>query len=1071
MHKLTKFALLAATCLGLLGWPAAFAQVITTSSLTGSVSTDAGAPVAGASVNIVHQPTGAAYTATTRADGNFALRGLRPGGPYTVSVSADQYARYEANDVNLDIDRGANLDIQLRTEEAVKLEKLTVTASAVDQLFDPSQTGSGTYATSQELRNLPSGDRSINSLARLDPRVTYNRDPYDRAISVNGMSNRFNQIQVDGVSANDPFGLNANNTAAERNVVPVDSIEALSINTSPYNSRNAGFVGAQINAITKSGSNDFHGSAYYTFRGNSVRLPIVDTDLQLVGDELDGTTYPLSRFQEQTWGGTLGGPILKNRLFFYLSYEKVDEDRVAPTPTTRLDAATVQLIADKAQQLGFEPGSAEPPDANKLTDENLLAKIDWQINADHRATFRYNTVESSRPTYPLFGSGSSQNNFSFDSDWYTQKTENTSYIGQLISRWSDRLNTEFSVSHSEYHAEPQNNTRQPYVEIRNIPVAGSSNTAYVAFGTEYSRHFNILDVKSDTSELFATYELNDKHTLQAGLQYDTNDVFNAYVQYALGYYRYNSLADFLNKAATGGATGGASQYSYNYIDPDVEAAARFEEANVGVFINDRWRITDTFSIDVGARLDTPLLPDDVPLNQKFMDAFGVRNDYNYDGESIVQPRLGFNWQPRFDSKRTTIRGGVGLFYGRMPRVWLSNSYSNTGFNYVTYNSTTLPAISADPDNQPTSGTSPAQQVAFLDPGFKLPSRWKANFAIERELGFWNLKATAEIENTWVKNDVFYDNVNLAKTGTGPDGRDLYWATYAATSKNTQLKNTAFTQRIIRLGNTEDGETQAITFSVERPQTRDGWYWKASYVNTDAKEVLFGTSSVAASNWQNRSVFNANAQEQHTSELEVKHRILINLSKEFEWVRGYPTTFSTIYEGRSGYPFSFAYSGDANGDSVSGNDLLYVPTRGDASKVRFATTADQDNFYKIVDRFGLTEGQAVAADSNRYPWVNTFDLTVKQVIKLPAWKHRLVLSMDILNIGNLLNDKWGLIRGSNQFYVKRENVATVVYDGTTQQYVYSRVSTDLATNKFNPALGRGEPAASRWSVLLRAAYEF
>lgn len=1071
MQKLLRLVAVVAAWLGLLGAPAALAQVITTSSLSGAVVTETGEPVAGAAVSIIHQPTGSAYNVTTRADGNFAVRGLRPGGPYTVTVSAGAFATYETTEVYLDIDRGAFLDIRMRTEEAIKLEKYTVTASAVDQLFDPSQTGSGTYATSQEIRNLPSGDRSINSLARLDPRVTYNRDPFDRAISVNGMSNRFNQIQVDGVSASDPFGLNANNTAAERNVVPMGSLEALSISTSPYNSRNAGFVGAQINAITKSGTNEFHGGASYTFRGNSLTLPIADTDLQLVGDELDGTTYRLARFEEQTLSADIGGPILKNKLFFYLSYEKVDEDRVAPTPTTRLDAATVQQIANKAKELGFEPGSAEPPDANKLTDENLLAKVDWQINSNHRATFRYNSVESSRPTFPLFGSGSSQNNFSFDSDWYKQKTENTSYIGQLISRWSDRLNTEFSVSRSEYHSEPQNNTRQPYVEIRNIPVAGSSNTAYVAFGTEYSRHFNVLDVTSNTSELFATYELNDQHTLQAGLQYDNNEVFNAYVQYSLGFYRYNSLSDFLNKAAAGGATGGASQYSYSYIDPSVDAAAEFEEGNAGVFINDRWRINDTLSIDLGARVDVPLLPERVPLNQKFVEAFGVRNDYTYDGDSILQPRVGFNWQPRFDSKRTTIRGGVGLFYGRMPRVWLSNSYSNTGFNYVSYQSTTLPPISADPDNQPTAGTSPAQQVAFLDPGFKLPSRWKANLAIERELGFWDLKATAEIENTWVKNDVFYDNINLQPTSTGPDGRVLYWASYAATSRNTQLKNTAFTNRIIRLGNTDEGQTRAITFSVERPQSRSGWYWKASYVNTDAEEVLFGTSSVAASNWQNRSVFNANAQEKHTSELEIKDKVLINVSKQFEWIAGYPTTFSTLYEGRSGYPFSFTLNGDANGDSVTTNDLLYVPTRGDTSVVRFATAADESNFFKIVDRFGLAEGAAVAADTQRYPWVNTFDFTVKQVVKLPGWKHRLVLSMDIWNIGNLLNDKWGIIRGSNQFFVKREQVASVVYDGVAKQYVYSRVSTDLANNKFNPALGRGEPAASRWSVMFTARYEF
>jgi hypothetical protein len=421
----------------------------------------------------------------------------------------------------------------------------------------------------------------------------------------------------------------------------------------------------------------------------------------------------------------------------------------------------------------------------------------------------------------------------------------------------------------------------------------------------------------------------------------------------------------------------------------------------------------------------------------------------------------------------------------MPRVWFSNSYSNTGFNYISYQNTTLPAISANPDTQPTSGTSPAQQVAFLNPGFELPSRYKANLAIERELGFWNLKVSAELEKSIVNKDVFYTNINIQKTETGPDGREMYFtgttytkAVTATTSGNptggasgTQTVDSRFTNRIIRLGNTGKGNTSAATFSIERPLKKDGLYWKASYVNTSANEVLYGTSSVASSNWNNRSIFNANAQELHRSELEIKHRILINLGKDFEIIKGHKTTISLLYEGRSGYPFSLTYSGDANGDGTFGNDLAYIPKRGDTSKVRFWTTADETLFYRIVDRFKLTEGQAVNAADQRYPWVNTFDLSFKQKIKLPGWRHNMVLGLDILNIGNLLNTKWGLIRGSNQFYVKRENIATVNYDGVTKQFVYSKVNANLADGSFAPSRGRGEPAATRWSALLSARYEF
>ncbi len=1051
----------------LLAAPAAFSQIVTTSSLNGSISNDQRQPVAEASITVTHEPTGASYTLKSRADGSFSLSGLRPGGPYKVVVTSEGFAPYENGNVYLAIDRGADLAVHLLGADVVQLEKMDVTANAMDQLFDASQTGSGSFLSNKDISGLPAGDRSINALARLDPRVTYNRDPSDRAISVNGVSNRYNQIQVDGVNASDPFGLNANNTAAERNVIPLDSLEALSINTSPYNARNAGFVGAQINAITKSGTNEFKGSAYYTYRSQS--MSFFGEELSTVGQYLDDTYYGLGNFREQTFGATLGGPIIPKKLFFYLAYEKVKENKVSPSPTTRLDDATTKQIADQATALGLKPGSATPPDGNKLKDDNLLAKLDWQINANHRASFRFNNVESSRPTFPGFSTGAGQNNFSFDSSWYAQETKNTSYIGQLISRWSDSLNTELSISHSKYHSEPKNNSRQPYVEIRNVPVTGSSNTAYVSMGTEYSRHFNVLDVKTDTIELFGAYQLSDKHTLQSGIQYDTSDTYNAYVQYAYGYYIFNSLSDFLNKAAAGGATGGATAYRYNALATGVDPAANFSQGNAGLFINDHWRLLPTLTVDVGVRVDMPVVPDDIPYNAAFATTFGVRNDYTYNNKKILQPRVGFNWQPAL-SKRTTIRGGAGLFYGRMPNVWLSNSYSNTGFNYVTYQATTLPAFSADPAKQPTSGTAPAQTVAYLDSGFQLPSRWKANLAVERELGFWDLKATAEAEGTWVRKDVFYENSNLVSTGTGPDGRVLYWDKYTATASGTRLFSKNFSNRIMKLANTDSGSTQAYTLSVERPLKKDGWSWKASYVNTHVQEVMFGTSSVAASNWNNRSIFNTNAQETHRGELEIRDRILINLSKEFTLIGKNKTTIDLLYDGHSGLPFSLAYNGDANGDSQSGNDLLYVPKQGE-NKVRFATAADETLFYQIVDRFGLTQGQTVQACSLRYPWVNTFDLSLKQEVKLPGWKHKLVVSLDFLNIGNMLNNKWGIIRGSNQFFVKRENVATVVYDGVAKQYVYSKVNSNLANGSFAPSLGRGEPAASRWSMLFTARYEF
>jgi hypothetical protein len=319
--------------------------------------------------------------------------------------------------------------------------------------------------------------------------------------------------------------------------------------------------------------------------------------------------------------------------------------------------------------------------------------------------------------------------------------------------------------------------------------------------------------------------------------------------------------------------------------------------------------------------------------------------------------------------------------------------------------------------------------------------------------------------------VFYQNINLAPTRTGPDGRQLYWNAFAANSSGTRLVSTAFTNRLIKLGNTDQGGTNTMSLSFEKPRSRSGWSWKAAYVHNKADEVLFGTSSVAASNWNNRAVFNTNVAEKHRSELEIRNKVLVNVAKDFELAKGYRTSVGLLYELRTGYPFSFVFTGDTNGDSQTQNDLAYIPRRGGDPLVRFATPADRDRFFAIVDQVGLPEGRAVEAGSNNYPTVSQFDLSIKQDVKLPFWRHKLVLGMDVLNLGNLLNEKWGLIRGSNQFFIKREGIAAAAYDGVANQYVYSNVSTTLPTGSFNPSLGRGEPAATRWSMLLSARYEF
>lgn len=1045
-------------------------QAITTSQLSGRVLSPENRPVAQASVEVTHLPTNTTASTTTRSDGSFQVRSLRPGGPYNVSARASGYVVTIVRGVYLDIDSGNDVTVRLESDDAITLEAFEITSTLEEALFDTYRTGAGSYLTGDDIDGLPAGDRSINSLARLDPRISLNRDPSDRAISVSGISNRYNSIQVDGVNASDPFGLNSNNTAAERNVIPIESLEALSIDTAPYSSRNSGFTGARINAITKSGTNEFKGSLYHTYRSKKF------LGMRFVGEKLDGVERPLPEFSEKTYGVTLGGPILRDQLFFFLAYEKVDEDKIPPSPSFPADSAVVSQIQNALTSLGFQPGSPTPPDSNKLTDDNIIVKVDWNLNPNHRASIRYNNVESSRPTFPGFGSGVGQNNFSFDSHWYDQSIKNRSYMAQLISRWSTRFNTEITYSNSRYRSEPLNNTRQPQVQVRNVSVPGSSS-AFVMAGTERSRHANLLIVETDTLELFGSYDINESHTLQAGLQWERSDVFNLFVQDALGRYEFNNVNELLNVAANNDGTVQYRLYAYNQIQPGINPAAEFKEGNLGLFINDVWRVRHNLTLDFGLRMDRAHLPTEIPFNQAFRDAFGKNNNERYNGAKLIQPRFGFNWQPEAE-RMTVIRGGAGLFYGRTPRVWVSNSYSNTGQNFRNFTAGTsggglqAPIVSANPDSQATTASvPPAQQVAFLDSDFELPSRWKANIAFERALGIWDLKFVGEYERTWVESDIHYQNINLDQTATGPDGRALYFNNLGATSSGTRLVNTGFTNRTIQLGRTSQGKTESFMLSLEKPRAPDTLYWRASYVNTRATEAQYGTSSVAASNWNNRSIFNTNAVEVGRSELEIRHRFLVNVGRSYEFISGHRTSFSLLYEGRSGLPYSLVFGSDINGDGLTTNDLLYVPTANDSS-VRFATDNDRILFDRIVDRYNLQRGSAVGRASENYPWVHQFDFGIKHSVELPGWRHRLTLGLDILNIGNLIDSSWGLIRGSNSFFRKAEAVANASYDHTTNQYVYSNVRANLADGvAFAPALGRGEPAATRWSALFSARYEF
>lgn len=1040
--KLRRLGLIAfALCAGA---ATVFSQA-TTSGINGLVLSETGAPVADATVSIVHEPSGTTSRVVTRGNGSFSLRNLRPGGPYTVRASASGFRPGQVEQVSLALDQNTDVTVilQARVDELMELDEF-VSEGVGTQIFSSARTGMGTQISSREVERTASADRSLLSIARLDPRITFNPD--NQSISASGTNNRYNSIQIDGVSANDPFGLTANNTAARRNVIPLEAVEAVTVGTSPFSARNTGFTGAQVNAVTKSGGNEFSGTLYLTYR-----------DQGFEGNKLDGQDFRRADFEELTLGFVLSGPIIENKLFFLVAYERVREDRVAPSTTFLPTDEALATIQNTFASLGYDAGAfaGAGGGTSQLDDDNILVKIDWNINDDHRASFRFNTVDSTNPSF----SNVTFRNSVFDSHRWAQEIENTSYVAQLFSSWTDRISTELSVSYSEYTSQPVFDRRLPMVQIRNVPLQGTTQTGWVTAGTERSRHFNRLEVDTFTIEAIANLELNDTNELELGVQFETADVFNAFVQDFLGRYQFSSVENFANAGTAGWGTSNQDLFAFQFENPGVNPAAEYTERNLGVYAQNTWRPSQNFTLTYGARIDVPSFGNDPQFNQNLLNSFGQRNDVTYGENYVIQPRVGFNYI--VDGERTTqFRGGLGLFYGRMPRVWMSNSYSNTGFNFsnVTLTGPNVPALVADPDNQPRGEPAArAQQVAFIADDFNLPTTWKGVIAVDHETGIFDTILTLEAEFTRNENDIFYENLNIQEVGTLPDGRTRYEG----------LVDRQFTNRLMRLTNNSVGGSQSYTISVERPRDESGWFGRFSYVYTEATDGGFGTSSVAASNWNSRPTFNQDEIVSGRSSLEIRDRILAVVTKDFEYAEGFRTSFGLIYEGRSGLPFNFRVNGDINGDTVSNNDLLFVPNRGGDNRVRFADAQTEELFFQLVDRFGLQEGAATPRNIGRYPFVHRFDLNITQEVPLPGWRHRAEIALDIINVGNLLNDSWGLVRGSNSFFTNYETVVDATFDEASNQLVYSNINEQLAAGDFNVVTS----TASRWSALLSVRYRF
>ncbi len=1103
----------------------------TTAALGGRITGSDGKPVAGATVSILHVESRSVSTATTDAEGRYGARGLRVGGPYTVTISKGS-ATDKRDNVFLTLAETTSLDVQLGTVTTV-----VVTGSAVSDKFNSANMGAGTNISNAQLNALASIQRSLQDYARTDPRLAQT-DKERGEISAGGQNSRYNSITIDGVNVNDTFGLESNNLPTIKQPVSIEAIQSVQVNLSNYDVTQKGYTGANINAVTKSGGNELSGSVFYVTRDDS-----------MAGQRYNRATdtyFDPPPFKETTKGFTLGGPIIKDKLFFFAAYEDFFSSRTRPDfgplggtsgTTVGITSSAIKGAIDIAKNTwGVDVGSAEVPAGLGVAVKDSLLKLDWNINDNHRANLRYTKTEQSEP----FLVGFSATGLSLSSYWYNQSKQLESLVGQWFADWTPNFSTEVKISKRDYASEPApvNGVRLPQIALRfsgalpaDAPAGVSANSRDLLLGTERSRHFNVLRTDTIDTYVGGTYTMG-AHELKFGVDRSENDVYNAFLQDTNGQYRFQcenssatltySFGSISCATATAAQVEAAVLENFRLGRPSLyqvqlpqagralsDAVAQWSYASTGLFLQDTWKVRKGLNVTFGLRvdaLDVPVKPlynaaaaaarvaGNATTGVRQSGGFGLDNSVTLDGSTLVQPRLGFNWNLDTE-RRMQIRGGVGLFQGAAANVWLSNPFSNTGIAAAVLSCTTFSTcatagakFSADPSKQPTlTGTPPAANVDFLSPGLEQPSVWKTNLALDAELPalpvVGKLVAGFEWLNTKTRSGITYEHLNLGDpTRTGPDGRQLFYTTqgynpacWTATGtslstgacagfRNKALSNPSF-NNVLLARETSQGGGDAVTLSLSKPASA-GLGWGVAYTMTTAKEVSPLTSSVANSNWLNRNVFNPNEEVLQNSNYLIKDRVSANLTWAKAFVGNYKTTFGVFYEGRRGKPYSWTFINDMNGDGVTGNDLMYVPSAPGSGEVEFRGGATEEaKFWDIVNAnpaLAAAKGGVVGRNNQFAPWVNNVDVRVSQQLPALSAKHKASISLDILNFGNLLNKKWGRIDEigfpSNRSFVNYGGI------NAAGKYVYSLGTTeDFVTRQ-----AAGE---SQWAVQITLKYEF
>ncbi len=1123
--------------LAIMASPFLFAQV-TTSSVTGTVKSTTDEALTGASIVATHQPSGTKYTAVSRSGGVFSIPNMRVGGPYLIEITFVGFDKEKYEDVYLKLAESFVLE-PLLNKTNVALENVILTTGGRSKILNANRTGAVTNIGIRQITQLPTINRSLNDFTRATPQ--------SNGASIGGGNFRQNNFTIDGADFNNSFGIGSN-LPAGGTPISLDAVEEISVNITPYDIRQSGFIGSAINAVTRAGTNTFSGSVYRYFRSERHR-----------GKRVEKATFirPVEEFRQ--YGVRFGGPIIKNKLFFFFNYET---DKQPTSIQTRFAAtagapfgSSPQIARPTADSLnyirqylltnyGYETGPFDNYTPNTER-KKILGRIDWNINSKNRFNIRYSQVEGGRPSgisNSVTGTGlqnttglsrTDNNSLWFKNSNYFQGENFYSLAAELNSTWGRFANTIRGTYTYQDDSRSTDGAIFPTVDIMSS-TAVSTPAPYTTFGYEPFSFGNLRKVKmySIVDNISWTTK---KHNWTVGAQFDESETINGFQRFAASYYRFATWADFAstldpNPALRKKPTDFALTYS---LSKDFAPAfSSFKFRQFSVYGQDEIAINKNFRLTLGLRFDLPTYPG-VPqiithplvLAMNFDKGEKVNTGNLPDKKIMWSPRIGFNWD-LYGDRSLQIRGGTGVFTGKIPFVWIVSQSGDNGMIQITQNfngTANTPGIfnpdpaAYRPASVPVAGTLVPANVTALSPTFKNPQSWKSSLAIDTKLP-WGIIAGIEAIFNKDMNTAFFRSPNYRapqnlNVGGYPDNRPIYGGTVPTRFINT-LNNagvptvngtSGFTPVIIDNG--KRGYYASFTIKLEKPFSK-GLFASVAYTKSIAGNLHDGNGDQPLGTFQGtQHVFGINTPSLATAGYVVPDRFIASISYRKEYFKHLATTISLLYQGSIDGRYSYVYSNDFNRDGVQGNDLIYIPKDArNTSEIQFGTVttiagvttvnttgtlanviingvtytpsqqAQLFEEYIQQDRYlSKHRGQYAERNGAQIPWRNQADLKFMQDIfaKTGKNKNTLQFTIDIFNLGNLINPAWGKVKSINASSILiPQNPATGVgslVPGGTQVPIF-RLASDrgnIITRTFRDNVS----VASTYSVQFGIRYIF